>query len=317
MRDELSAIDLTPLSELVRIKREEEVLADRLVKMEDRAGKVSRAVYDRVKRDYETKKVALERESRPLKEKARVEYRRLKELRGKVSAAVEAAALDKEELELRKDLGEFPDSEFGERLKACEDRLAGEKKDLDEVERTKERFLEAFRSEEELEAGAPPPPPAQTAVRPTSATSATQVPASAPTVDATVIGESALTPETPDATVIQAAQPAVTATATGREPTRPLPRVRLALLDGEVTIQEFAIKPGASTIGRLAQSDIHLPTPDVSRRHAQVVLGEDGCWVLDLGSENGVVVNGARIQKHRLEAGDVVQLGKQRLRFLA
>ena len=322
MREELSRIDLTPLSELVRIKREEEVLAERLVKIEDRAGKVSRAVYDRVKRDYETRKAALEQESRPLKEKARGEYRRLKALRAQVAQAVDAAALDKEELELRKDLGEFPDKDYEERLAACEARLAGEKKDLDDVDQTKAKFLEAFRSEEELEAGSPVPAPAPPSARP-SAASATFVPPppvaiaaeAIPSVSATVIGGSALVPESPDATVIQ--QERAAKSTTGREPTRAIPRARLALLDGEAVAREFAVKPGVSTIGRLAQSDIHLPTPDVSRRHAQLVLSEEGCFIVDLGSENGVVIGGARVQKHRLAEGDVFQLGKQRLRFLA
>jgi hypothetical protein len=313
MREELSRIDLTPLSELVRIKQEEGVLAERLVKIEDRAGKVSRTVYDRVKRDYETRRAALEQESRPLKEKARVEYRRLKALRAQVAQAVEAAALDKEELELRKDLGEFPDRDYQEKLSACEARLAGEKKDLDDVDETKAKFLEAFRSEDELEAGSPAPAQAPPASRP-SAVSATFVP---PSADATVIGVSGLEPESPDATVIQASRPGPETTATGREPTRPLPLVRLALLDGEAVAREFPVKPGISMVGRLAQSEIHLPTPDVSRRHAQIVFGGDGCFVVDLGSENGVVVNGARVQKQKLANGDVIQLGKQRLRFLA
>jgi len=322
MREELSRIDLTPLAELVRIKREEEVLAERLVKIEDRAGKVSRTVYDRVKRDYETRKAALEQESRPLKEKARVEYRRLKALRAQVAQAVDAAALDKEELELRKDLGEFPDKEYEERLAAGEARLAGEKKDLDDVDETKAKFLEAFRSEEELEAGSPAPPPLPPSARP-SAAAATFVPSPTdatvagppPQVSATIIGASALVPESPDATVIQQ-EPAAKSTA-GREPTRAIPRARLALLEGDAVVREFAVKPGVSTIGRLAQSDIHLPTPDVSRRHAQIILSEEGCFIVDLGSENGVILGGAQVQKHRLAAGDVFVLGKQRLRFLA
>lgn len=327
MKEELSRLDLAPLAELVRIKREEEVLADRLVKIEDRAGKVSRAVYDRVKRDYETRRGALEQESRPLKEKARVEYRRLKALRGQVAQALDSAALDKEELELRKDLGEFPDEDYQEKLTACEARLAGEKKDLDDVDLAKAKFLEAFRSEEELEAGSPPPPPppARPAALETFAPPAPdatvigatpQVPAAAP-VEATGISGAAPAPESPDATVIQALPLAQEPAAAGREPTRAFPRVRLALLDGESIVREFPVKPGASTVGRLAQSDIHLPTPDVSRRHAQIVLGEGSCFVVDLGSENGVVVNGARVQKHKLADGDVIQLGKQRLRFLA
>jgi len=313
MREELSQIDLSPLAELVRIKHEEEVLAERLVKIEDRAEKVSRTVYDRVKRDYETRRTALEKESRPLKDKARVEYRRLQALRAQVAQAVEAAALDKEELELRKDLGEFPEKDYKEKLAACEERLSGEKKALDDVDQTKAKFLEAFRSEEELEAGphpSPPPPPA----RPSSASS-TFVP---PPADATVIGGSALEPESPDATVIRTPDPGPGSTAAGPEPTRILSRMRLALLDAQDAVErEFPVKPGVSMIGRLAQSDIHLPTPDVSRRHAQLVLGDDGCFIVDMGSENGVTVNGARVQKHKLADGDLVQLGKQRLRFLA
>lgn len=327
MRDELTQIDLSPLAELVRIKREEEILAERLVKIEERVDKVSKTVYDRVKRDYETRKASLEQESRPLKEKARAEYRRLDVLRLEVEKSVEAAALDKEELELRKDLGEFPDKEYKDRLAACEKKLNGERQDLEEVGRTKAKFLEAFHSEDELAAGPPPPPPPPAPVR---SVSATFVP---PTSDATVIGVSsqapsaaataaadegsALEPESPDATVIQASHAGPESTATGREPTRALPRARLALLDGESVEREFPVKPGTSTIGRLAQSDIHLPTPDVSRRHAQIVFDPDGCFVVDLGSENGVVVNGARVTKHKLASGDVIQLGKQRLRFLA
>ncbi len=296
MREELSRIDLTPLADLVRVKLEEEVLAERLVKIEDRAGKVSPAVYDRVKRDYETRKTALEQESRPLKERARAEFRRLVALRARAAQAVDAAALEKEELEFRKDLGEFPDEEYRERFAACEIRLAGEKKVLDDVDLTKAKFLEAFRSGDELEAGSPAPSPAPSPAR--------------------AFGESALEPESPDETLVRPLRSGPEAAPSGPEPTRALPRVRLVLLDGEAVAREFFVEPGISTIGRLPQSDIHLPTPDVSRRHAQVVFGEDGCYVVDLGSENGIVVNGARVQKHRLADGDVVQLGKQRLRFL-
>ena len=96
-----------------------------------------------------------------------------------------------------------------------------------------------------------------------------------------------------------------------------LPRARLSLLEGDEPVREFLLKPGVSVIGRLAQSDIQLPSPDVSRRHAHVTVGPDGCFVSDLGSENGVKVNGHLVENHRLEDGDVVVLGKQRLIFRA
>lgn len=297
MREELSRIDLTPLADLVAIKQEEALLAERLLKIEERAGKVSPAVYDRVKRDYETRRLALEEQSRPLKDRARAEFKRLEALRAEVAQTVDAATLDLEELEFRNDLGEYPDSEYRERLAACDARVALGKQDLEEANATRERFLEAFRSADELE-GAPAPP------------------APAPRPAPAIFG-SALEPEAPDETLVKAPQPAPERPTWGREPTHVLPRARLALLDGEAVAREFPVKPGVSTIGRLPQSDIHLPTPDVSRRHAQLVFGEDGCTIVDLGSENGVVVNGTRAAKHLLADGDVVQLGKQRLRFLA
>ena len=297
MREELSRIDLTPLADLVTIKQEEEVLAERLVKIEERAGKVSSAVYDRVKRDYETRRLALEQQSRPLRERARAEFRRLEALRAQIAQAVDAAALDREELELRNDLGEFPDGEYRERLAACAARLAGEKRDLDEVELTRARFLEAFHAGDEIAAGSSPPPPA---------------PASAP-----AIGGAALEPDSQEETLVKTPRSGPEPPPFGREPTHALPRVRLVLLDGESVAREFPVKPGISMVGRLPQSDIHLPTPDVSRRHAQIILDADGCSIVDLGSENGVVVNGARVPKHKLSDGDLVQLGKQRLRFLA
>jgi S-DNA-T family DNA segregation ATPase FtsK/SpoIIIE len=103
-------------------------------------------------------------------------------------------------------------------------------------------------------------------------------------------------PEPPDATVV-------------------LTRARLSLLDGDRIAKEFPLKPGVSILGRLALSDVHLPTPDVSRKHAQVIVGPSGVFVVDLESENGVVVNGRKVDKVQLVDGDVLTLGKQRLVF--
>ena len=137
---------------------------------------------------------------------------------------------------------------------------------------------------------------------------------------------------TPDGTVITAVRPTppgrilsspgvpaggAPAAAPSHSATIVLPRARLSLLEGDEPVKEFLLKPGVSVIGRLVQSDIQLPSPDVSRRHAQVTVGPDGCFVLDLGSENGVTVNGHRVERHQLEDGDIVVLGKQRLIFRA
>ena len=69
-------------------------------------------------------------------------------------------------------------------------------------------------------------------------------------------------------------------------------------------------------IGRLPDQEVAIEHPSVSRRHAEVVLDEDGWVVRDLGSSNGTYLNGARLGRHphRVRPGDVVRVGGQELR---
>ena len=68
-------------------------------------------------------------------------------------------------------------------------------------------------------------------------------------------------------------------------------------------------------IGRSRDCDITIDDPNVSRRHAEL-RNEDGRWVVsDLGSTNGVKVNGRRVELAALEPGDELVFGLARLRF--
>lgn len=64
--------------------------------------------------------------------------------------------------------------------------------------------------------------------------------------------------------------------------------------------------------GRLASLEIVLDDSSVSRKHAEVRLGDDGWFVTDQESTNGTYVNGVRIGpgEHPLHARDIVQFGK-------
>jgi pSer/pThr/pTyr-binding forkhead associated (FHA) protein len=67
---------------------------------------------------------------------------------------------------------------------------------------------------------------------------------------------------------------------------------------------------GGGVIGRASGCDIHLNDPFVSRRHARVISCDVGTAIQDLGSSNGVYVNGRRSPGITpLHPGDVVQLG--------
>jgi hypothetical protein len=73
---------------------------------------------------------------------------------------------------------------------------------------------------------------------------------------------------------------------------------------------------GGAVLGRSREADVIVEDPNVSRRHAEV-RPSGGSWtVRDLGSTNGVKVNGRRIQgPQSLKRGDVIELGTARVTF--
>lgn len=76
----------------------------------------------------------------------------------------------------------------------------------------------------------------------------------------------------------------------------------------------FHLIRGETTVGRSETAAIRVDDPRVSRRHARLFLDEGSLIVEDLGSPNGTVVNGLRVARQELVAGDVLVLGKHKLR---
>jgi hypothetical protein len=95
-------------------------------------------------------------------------------------------------------------------------------------------------------------------------------------------------------------------------PPPPAPAGR-ALLVGEG--KRIVLSGSRVMIGRSRDCDLTLDDPNVSRRHAEL-RNEDGHWVVaDLGSTNGVKVNGRRVEQVALQPGDELALGLARLSF--
>ena len=68
-------------------------------------------------------------------------------------------------------------------------------------------------------------------------------------------------------------------------------------------------------VGRSRDCDVVVSDPNVSRRHAELRRGEEGWSVVDLGSTNGVKVNGRRVTDARLQSGDRITIGVTDLTF--
>jgi hypothetical protein len=68
-------------------------------------------------------------------------------------------------------------------------------------------------------------------------------------------------------------------------------------------------------IGRSRDCDVVVSDPNVSRRHAELRRDENGWHAIDLGSTNGVKVNGRRVEQAALRDGDRITIGVTDLTF--
>jgi pSer/pThr/pTyr-binding forkhead associated (FHA) protein len=74
----------------------------------------------------------------------------------------------------------------------------------------------------------------------------------------------------------------------------------------------FDLPSGEFTIGRTPECHLALDDELVSRKHAAIVVREDGVSIRDLGSRNGVVVNGSLVNGSReLSNADRITIGTQ------
>lgn len=87
--------------------------------------------------------------------------------------------------------------------------------------------------------------------------------------------------------------------------------MRLITADG----RQFSVAYGATIIGRGEGAQVRLADVGISRQHARLDFDGNRVVLTDLGSTNGTMVNGNRINAVTLQHGDVIQLGTTTLTF--
>jgi hypothetical protein len=70
-----------------------------------------------------------------------------------------------------------------------------------------------------------------------------------------------------------------------------------------------------SVLGRSRDADVQIEDPNVSRRHAEVVQQGSAYWLVDLGSTNGIEVDGRRVQRAQLADGTRFTIGETTVTF--
>ena len=85
----------------------------------------------------------------------------------------------------------------------------------------------------------------------------------------------------------------------------------------EVNGLRHPLDPPGFLIGRGTDADLRINDPGMSRLHAEVKIRSDGdavvAEIVDLGSTNGILVNGSRVPRAELVEGTRIEIGNTRM----
>ena len=87
------------------------------------------------------------------------------------------------------------------------------------------------------------------------------------------------------------------------------PIARLEFILGPMANQTLPLAEEVTTIGSVAGNTVVIADPGVSRKHAGIRRVDGNYELADLGSTNGVYVNGHKVPKKTLEPGDIIRVG--------
>ena len=94
----------------------------------------------------------------------------------------------------------------------------------------------------------------------------------------------------------------------------PSPDLLLTVLSGPDTGVGYKLVGQTITLGRAPDNDVVLQDVKSSRNHAKIELRNGDYWFIDLGSQNGVLINGNHVTEKQLEVGDQILIGNKNLR---
>jgi pSer/pThr/pTyr-binding forkhead associated (FHA) protein len=89
----------------------------------------------------------------------------------------------------------------------------------------------------------------------------------------------------------------------------------LYFIDSGEDRKQIELEEGEAIIGRSPQCDIQLEVGNVSRQHARIIFRNEEYQIEDLGSTNGVYVNGIKVEKCVLRDHDQINVGGVKFLF--
>ena len=90
----------------------------------------------------------------------------------------------------------------------------------------------------------------------------------------------------------------------------------LEIIGPEETRKQIELEKAEVTIGRIPDCEIQLLVENVSRRHARIQYRNEEYQIEDLGSKNGIYVNGIKVEKCILRKHDMIVIGGVKILFV-
>lgn len=85
--------------------------------------------------------------------------------------------------------------------------------------------------------------------------------------------------------------------------------INLVLFKKDGSRKTFPLPSSVTVIGRRNDCDLCIPLMSVSKKHCQLNCDQGVLRIRDLGSRNGTYLNGKRIDKATIKAGDYIEVG--------
>lgn len=83
---------------------------------------------------------------------------------------------------------------------------------------------------------------------------------------------------------------------------------KLVAVGGKLRGKEFELSEGENSLGRSMEADISLTVDGVSKKHINITVNGESCYIEDMGSSNGTFLNGQLIKKATAKSGDKVAI---------
>jgi hypothetical protein len=122
-------------------------------------------------------------------------------------------------------------------------------------------------------------------------------------------------PPVPELPIEQPAQTMIYRAPAPSAPEAPAPEPVREVVTLTVAGRIHEITKSSVILGRSREADVRVADVNVSRRHAELRQEGAGYWIVDLGSTNGLEVNGKRTDRSRVRDGDRITMGSTEIVF--